>query len=225
MQASIRPTDIPATAPSQVTNARAVKLAALLSIPAEEWYEKPWKERKTIVEDVFHEARSLSGIRAEWGGWNRRQGSLGITKQTMTYWDQTPRTSIELSDTANRHTTPATFAKTIAHELAHARAGNRNGHNAKWAADFAAVNEELGLATEIHAVHRSDEVETAQWKKLQEEKAAKPPVWLGLCAQGHRFGAGRKVTRSHLCVKCLRAGHPRAEAAITYTRNINKETV
>lgn len=226
VEASVLTTDAPHLPPANISIPNMPRMTELLSITPDEWYARPWKERKELVTRVFHEAVARTGTNVEFAGWNRSKRTLGQTRWQMNrFTGEVSRPTIQLSDEANRHTTPASLANTIAHELAHARVGHGHGHGKKWADEFAAVNDELGLDIEVSVVHEDDAVEAEQRMKLLAEKAAKPPVWLGLCPQGHRFGAGRKMTRSYSCVKCLRSGHSRAEALITYTRNTNKETV
>lgn len=197
----------------------------LLTVSDEEWFNTPWAERKKMVEEAFYEAREAVGSDASWGGWSSATRALGTTHQQLNRATGEVRSTIRISNLSNRACSAVTMADTLAHELAHAKSSYYAAHGKEWENNFAAVKDTLGLNTETVSAHKLSDVERAEHERLVAVKKATPPAWIGVCPQGHRFGAGRKSKYSHVCVKCSRNGYPQTEAIITYTRNTNKETV
>jgi len=222
------PVDDTATREATTTDAPALNPATpqynkLLTTSPEEWFALPWTKRKQDVEAAFHEVKRFTGTEVTWGGWNRRVIALGETGWSQNRWTgEISKPTIKFSEATMRTVTSVNVADTIAHELAHARLPHGAGHGTAWHEEFAAVKTKLGLDTEITTVHQHNEAERAQAVKVAEEKRAKPPVWLGTCPQGHRFGKARNPKYTYSCVECRRNGKP---ADITYHRNTGKETL
>jgi len=78
------------------------------------------------AENLAHQFLSQYGL-VEWSfGWNRRKRALGLCR----YRER----RIELSVHFVRHNDEGQVRDTILHEIAHALAGQREGHGAKWKA-------------------------------------------------------------------------------------------
>jgi predicted SprT family Zn-dependent metalloprotease len=191
----------------------------LKSTPTDEWFNAPWKERKTIVERALNEVINATGSTAKFDGWNRRTTSSGLATYGYNAYTGEERRTIELSDTVNRHSEPINLADTIAHEVAHTLAPHHAGHGQEWVKQFSEVKQLVGLNTEFSMVHKQTQAEVASKVKEMVAKAANAP-WIGSCPQGHTFPAGRKPKHSYNCVKCSREGKP---AVISYERNTNSE--
>jgi len=76
------------------------------------------------------------------------------------------------------------------HEIAHALAGVKHGHDAQW----------LRIATDLG--YRNEKISA----KLVDEEHAR---WLGVCSAGHRYYRYRKPTRQSSCAKCSKKFDPR----------------
>ena len=87
--------------------------------------------------------------------------------------------------------------QTLLHEVAHALAGPRAGHGARWKA----VARELGYVG--GATHNG-------------ETATDLAPWIGVCPAGHTAYRHRKATRPTSCAKC--APHFDERHAFTWTR-------
>ena len=74
---------------------------------------------------------------------------------------------------------------TILHEIAHALAGPRHGHDATWRSIAVAI----GCSGERCVAPESPRVE---------------PAWLGVCPAGHSSGRHRRPERVMTCAKCSR---------------------
>ena len=72
------------------------------------------------------------------------------------------------------------------HEIAHALAGVKHGHDAQW----------LRIATDLG--YRNERI---SGKKVDEELAR----WQGVCPYGHKYFRYRKPTRPLSCTKCSRS--------------------
>lgn len=75
------------------------------------------------------------------------------------------------------------------HEIAHALAGVKHGHDAQW----------LRIATDLG--YRNERISA---KRVDEEHAK----WLGTCANGHEYFRYRKPTRQSSCAKCSKKFDP-----------------
>ncbi|NEM91157.1 SprT-like domain-containing protein [Galbitalea soli] len=77
----------------------------------------------------------------------------------------------------------------LLHEVAHAIAGPRTGHGAKWKR----IGAEIGyVGARLHDGDPVDEL----------------APWVGVCPSGHRFYRYRKPTRALACARCSRRFDP-----------------
>ena len=96
------------------------------------------------------------------------------------------RRRITLSAPLTRVHDQALVRDTILHEVAHALAGPRHGHDARWRR----IAEEIGCSGERCVPADAPRVE---------------PAWLGICPAGHTVGRHRRPERVTSCSQCSRA--------------------
>ena len=96
------------------------------------------------------------------------------------------RRVIGLSAPLTRLHDEAEVRDTILHEVAHALAGPRHGHDARWRR----IAEEIGCSGERCVPADAPRVE---------------PAWLGICPAGHTVGRHRRPERVTSCSQCSRA--------------------
>lgn len=200
------------------------ELFELMNADTEQWLERPWKERKQIIEVAQRQAireveRALLAENGwssagQFAGWNRRTKSLGITRTAP--WKAVP--DIELSQVLLRHRGPKEVFNTILHEIGHAVSPYGASHGITWRENFRIILDHFGLKEEeVH--QRASAYSEAEKNAFRQRELQKR--WVGICPNNpeHRFYQDGKPRHFYKCAKGDCADAAFGSARLTYIKN------